>query len=1040
MSSWFLRNIPKKIFFYWGNKELPYLRMMSIISFHKLNPDWEVYYYYPAVRFEGKNTWTTGEQGYNFTGEDYTDHFKNNYPKINKICFDFRSIGLSNSMPEVFKSDFLRWYLLTEQGGIWADMDILFYKPITDFNLNKKENETKDTFICLNNGYHSIGFLMSGHNNLFFRKIFNYAKTSYSPRDYQSVGSHIFGKFNLNTINNIKTASISNIDMNTVYSIDSNNIEKIFKGNHSTLLHKDSIGIHWFGGSKLAVECLNKINADNYKNFNNTLSHCLERFYTGKEESIKNNKFKIITTFYNAGEWIGNCIRSVINQSYQDWEMCIVNDCSTDNSDKEVMSFLELPDNQGKIHYRKNSERVGNGLINMIGAIKDIAKDPDDIIIILDGDDWLSGNDVLEYLNDVYNNPETWFTYGSFEPLSGKYSGTCKQVEDPRTYRKSGKWTTSHLRSYKKFLWDKIKNESYKNVNGDYISSADDCAAMFAMIEMSGLKHSKFIDRVLYIYNDLNPINVMKTKEKEQLQNAEYIRIQNEYEPIDKIGISILITTFKRNVLLKYNLLSLSVQKLNNKYDYEIIILDEDEESKEIHDLLDSFKDCLNIVYINTAVTKNNKTDWRVPGYAFNIGVKKAKYDKIIIMCAEMYSLNKTIDYMIDSLLQNNKTMVIPDFAKDDDKTILNLLLNNQYVFKSNKLNNLRINLPFFMGFHKRDYIDIGGYDEDLTGIAYDDDDFVNRMLLNGCKYIKCSAEVIHLWHERVWSCAFNELPEEIKNKVNFNKNLYESRKNIIKRNVGKEWGVLKTMSESLIALCPKYPNDIKITMTITSCKRYNLLEQTLNSFFECCLDHDFIKEIILIDDNSSPEDVSRIIQLLQKINKPFIVVHKSSYHKGHANSLNYYFDLVKTDYIFQMEDDWLFTIKDNLISKALFVMDEYPEIKEVVYRIGTNMAKNQTALKTKNGIEYIKYNYENNQVRDNLDRPAWPGWNLNPSLQKWNDIKTLGKFNSEVSGVEFDFSRRYLKAGYKIAYFLKDSCKHLGDNNSSYTLNNTPK
>lgn len=230
-----------------------------------------------------------------------------------------------------------------------------------------------------------------------------------------------------------------------------------------------------------------------------------------------------------------------------------------------------------------------------------------------------------------------------------------------------------------------------------------------------------------------------------------------------------------------------------------------------------------------------------------------------------------------------------------------------------------------------------------------------------------------------------------------------------------------------------------EITLVIITCKRLDLFKQTISSFFDCCLDHDFIKDVILIDDNSSTEDIKEMFDILKQYNKNIILVCKHGY-KGHSASLNIMYDLVKTDYIFMLEDDWLFTIKDNLISKSLFVMDENPEVKEVVYRIGTNMAKNQVTLKTKNGIEYIKYNYENNQVRDNLDRPAWPGWNLNPSLQKWSDIKTLGKFNGEVSGVEFEFSRRYLKAGYKIAYFLQDTCKHLGDNNSSYTLNGTPK
>jgi len=378
--------------------------------------------------------------------------------------------------------------------------------------------------------------------------------------------------------------------------------------------------------------------------------------------------------------------------------------------------------------------------------------------------------------------------------------------------------------------------------------------------------------------------------------------------------------------------------------------------------------------------------------------------------------------------------MIIPSFAKDDNKAVLSSLESQGNINIPGNLNNLRINLPFFMGVTKKDYVDIGGYDEDFTGLGYDDDDIVNRLQLNGCKYINCPAETIHLWHERKWSGPLNTLPENLKQLIYLNKNLYESRKAIIKRNINKEWGLLKRQDFS-----ERYPEQIDITMILTSCKRYALLEKSLLTFFECCLDADFIKEIIIIDDGSAADDVKKAIELLNRINKPFVFLHKSSHKKGHAQSLNYYFDLIKTDYILQMEDDWEFTVKDNFISKALFVMTEHPDIKQVAYRKGGNLAKNQKITKTKNGIDFIRYDYTESSV-DDLNRPAWTGWNLNPSLQKWKDIKTLGLFEENIKGFEINFSHRFLKAGFKLAYFPIDFCNHLGDNNSAYNLNNTNK
>ena len=47
----------------------------------------------------------------------------------------------------------------------------------------------------------------------------------------------------------------------------------------------------------------------------------------------------IITPSYNTGEFISKTINSVINQTYKNWEMIIVDDCSADNSIEIINNF-----------------------------------------------------------------------------------------------------------------------------------------------------------------------------------------------------------------------------------------------------------------------------------------------------------------------------------------------------------------------------------------------------------------------------------------------------------------------------------------------------------------------------------------------------------------------------------------------------------------------------------------------------------------------------------------------------------------------------
>lgn len=63
----------------------------------------------------------------------------------------------------------------------------------------------------------------------------------------------------------------------------------------------------------------------------------------------------IIMPSYNTGAYIKKTIQSVINQSYQNWELIIVDDCSTDNTDEAVLPFL----NDRRIRYIKNEVNSG---------------------------------------------------------------------------------------------------------------------------------------------------------------------------------------------------------------------------------------------------------------------------------------------------------------------------------------------------------------------------------------------------------------------------------------------------------------------------------------------------------------------------------------------------------------------------------------------------------------------------------------------------------------------------------------------------------
>lgn len=214
---------------------------------------------------------------------------------------------------------------------------------------------------------------------------------------------------------------------------------------------------------------------------------------------MKENRFMILVTQRNAVQFIRKCLDSILAQTYKNYIVAIMDDCSTDGTWEIVQEYPE------PFYGVRNHIPLTYYCKNFIVGINSFAEE-NDIIVLLSGDDWFYSNDVLEYLNEVYQDSEVWLTYGSFISSSGAIGADfCKPLTDIRTYRKKHKWHTSHLITCKKKLWDKIKPEDllYK---GNYPNHSFDNAFMYPMIEMSGLKHTRYIEKVLYVYNDENPL------------------------------------------------------------------------------------------------------------------------------------------------------------------------------------------------------------------------------------------------------------------------------------------------------------------------------------------------------------------------------------------------------------------------------------------------------------------------------------------------------------------------------------------------------
>ena len=273
--------IPKKIFFYWSGSNLSWMRYMTLYSFRKMNPEWEMTLY--LTNNENKTKWSSPEK------QDYTEYQGKNYlPKIDKLNINIKNVDLTEfpqlkSLNPVHQSDMFRYYMLYKEGGIYCDMDVLFFRPIDNFYEEVKKSDT----IFHHTNYLTIGFLGSSIGNKYYKDIFDFGLKNDVSNDYQSFGVDlIYKSFGLSRGNNRILQEIKkkynyetfyNISDNLIYQYDWTKIAYNFNNAIGVDgFSENSIGYHWFGGGPISQKVNNILNENNYKEHNNTFTEILK--------------------------------------------------------------------------------------------------------------------------------------------------------------------------------------------------------------------------------------------------------------------------------------------------------------------------------------------------------------------------------------------------------------------------------------------------------------------------------------------------------------------------------------------------------------------------------------------------------------------------------------------------------------------------------------------------------------------------------------------------------------------------------------------
>jgi len=252
------------------------------------------------------------------------------------------------------------------------------------------------------------------------------------------------------------------------------------------------------------------------------------------------NTVHVLIVGKNQGaELLQEAVASVLNQNY-DRERLFVWVYDDGSDDLETLAALEkVCDEKFETLVRDGGGKHGLDVLNFSGetgqavaggvkclrgeslgpaAAKFIAfrriggeVGPNDVILVVDGDDELNTNDALIIINRKYIDDGVWCTYGSY---SGKWNEQTKDIENrtelsalgstrkyrPREEEPKTSWRYGHPRSFKAHLTKHMTEEDFTDAEGNWLMKATDRGFVYRMLELSGASRVGYIENQVYKY------------------------------------------------------------------------------------------------------------------------------------------------------------------------------------------------------------------------------------------------------------------------------------------------------------------------------------------------------------------------------------------------------------------------------------------------------------------------------------------------------------------------------------------------------------
>ena len=243
---------------------------------------------------------------------------------------------------------------------------------------------------------------------------------------------------------------------------------------------------------------------------------------------------------YNGKSFLRNCIESVLNQTYKNFNLIIVDDCSSDSSVDTVMEYKSKPEYSDKITLIKNKRKRYNGGSRNAGIDYALEYLDFDYFCFLDSDDWWKNDKVLDNINNRIMGKEMVLLGMELIDKNGPFMTKFHEYKNYEEFFLSDNkvWCTAWARVIKK---DKIVYFCEDTLMEDRVWS-------YRQADNIDLNKVANIKEVCYVWNRTNVDNSVSLVRSDYWNASAYCHIGHQLQLLNTLKHKEMIPILKKRI------------------------------------------------------------------------------------------------------------------------------------------------------------------------------------------------------------------------------------------------------------------------------------------------------------------------------------------------------------------------------------------------------------------------------------------------------------------------------------------------------------